>query len=102
MGVARDPGNRAKIAVRSDDKVDPSALCRTARCARAQHLRELNGERGYCPLAGYPQYATQALSIRRYSVVVVSAPRACCDGRPDSRWPSDARANVRLTSKLLV
>lgn len=47
MGVARDPGFRAKIAVRTyDPKVDPVGACVGVRGARVRNIvRELNGEK---------------------------------------------------------
>lgn len=47
MGVARDPGYRAKIAVRSlDAMVDPVGACVGMRGARVRNIvRELNGEK---------------------------------------------------------
>jgi len=47
MGVARDPGYRAKIAVKTlDPKVDPVGACVGLRGARVRNIvRELNGEK---------------------------------------------------------
>ena len=47
MGVARDPGFRSKIAVRSnDDKVDPVGACVGLRGQRVKNIvRELNNEK---------------------------------------------------------
>ncbi|ACA87826.1 MULTISPECIES: transcription termination factor NusA [Shewanella] len=47
MGAARDPGSRAKIAVKSNDKrIDPIGACVGMRGARVQAVsNELNGER---------------------------------------------------------
>ena len=47
MGVARDPGRRSKVAVRSlDPAVDPVGACVGARGARVQNIvQELNGEK---------------------------------------------------------
>jgi N utilization substance protein A len=44
--VARDPGNRSKVAVSSnDDKIDPVGACVGVRGSRIQSIvRELNGE----------------------------------------------------------
>jgi len=46
MAVARDPGNRSKVAVYSnDDKIDPVGACVGVRGSRIQSIvRELNGE----------------------------------------------------------
>ena len=46
MGVARDPGYRSKVAVRTrDEKVDPVGACVGLRGARVRNIvRELNGE----------------------------------------------------------
>ncbi len=47
VGVARDPGFRAKIAVRTlDSKIDPVGACVGVRGARVRNIvRELNGEK---------------------------------------------------------
>ena len=47
MGVARDPGSRAKIAVKTNDgRIDPIGACVGMRGARVQAVsNELNGER---------------------------------------------------------
>ena len=47
MGVSRDPGYRAKLAVRTnDDKVDPVGACVGLRGARVRNIvRELSGEK---------------------------------------------------------
>ena len=47
MGAARDPGSRAKIAVKSNDRrIDPIGACVGMRGARVQAVsNELNGER---------------------------------------------------------
>ena len=110
MGVARDPGTRAKIAVRShDDKVDPVGACVGLRGTRVRNIvRELNGER--VDIVRWHeeirQYTMQALSPARLaSVVVVSEAsrmlRVMVD--PDQLSLAIGRQgqNVRLTSKLL-
>ena len=47
MGIARDPGYRSKLAVRTrDDKVDPVGACVGLKGARVRNIvRELNGEK---------------------------------------------------------
>ena len=47
MGVARDPGYRSKLAVRTlDDKVDPVGACVGLKGVRVRNIvRELNGEK---------------------------------------------------------
>ena len=47
MGVARDPGYRSKLAVRThDEKVDPVVACVGLKGARVRNIvRELNGEK---------------------------------------------------------
>ena len=47
MGVAREPGYRSKLAVRTlDDKVDPVGACVGLKGARVRNIvRELNGEK---------------------------------------------------------
>ncbi len=110
MGVARDPGTRAKIAVRShDEKVDPVGACVGLRGARVRNIvRELNGER--VDIIRWHdeirQFTTQALSPARLaSVTVVSEEerllRVLVD--PDQLSLAIGRQgqNVRLTSKLL-
>jgi N utilization substance protein A len=47
LGAARDPGSRAKVAVRSNDlRIDPVGACVGMRGSRVQTIsNELNGER---------------------------------------------------------
>ena len=110
MGVARDPGVRAKIAVRShDEKVDPVGACVGLRGTRVRSIvRELNGER--IDIIRWSDdirlYATQALSPARLSSVTVVSEnprilRVLVD--PDQLSLAIGRQgqNVRLTSKLL-
>ena len=110
MGVARDPGIRAKIAVRShDEKVDPVGACVGLRGTRVRNIvRELNGER--VDIIRWSddirQYAMQALSPARLSSVIVVSEnprmlRVLVD--PDQLSLAIGRQgqNVRLTSKLL-
>ncbi len=77
MGIARDPGSRAKLAVRShDDKVDPVGSCVGVRGARVRNVvNELEGEK--VDIVRWSddirQYAAQALSpARLVSVEVLS------------------------------
>lgn len=110
MGVARDPGTRAKIAVRShDEKVDPVGACVGLRGTRVRNIvRELNGER--VDIIRWSddirQYTTQALSPARLSSVMIVSEsarmlRVLVD--PDQLSLAIGRQgqNVRLTSKLL-
>jgi transcription termination/antitermination protein NusA len=109
MGVARDPGFRSKIAVRSnDDKVDPVGACVGLRGTRVKNIvRELSGEK--IDIVRWSddirQYITQALSPARlteieidpteYNTVVITVD-------PDQLSLAIGRhgQNVRLTAKL--
>ena len=109
MGVARDPGFRSKIAVKTlDEKVDPVGACVGLRGVRVRNIvRELNGEK--IDIVRWSddikQYVAQALAPARLEGVALD--------------PNDARTvhvmvapdqlslaigkrgqNVRLTSKL--
>lgn len=110
MGVARDPGFRSKIAVRShDDKVDPVGACVGLRGARVKNIvRELNGEKVDIVRwhEDVRQYATQALSPARLAGVVVESEsprilRVMVDPDQLSLAIGKHGQNVRLTSKLL-
>ena len=69
MGVARDPGFRSKIAVKTlDEKVDPVGACVGLRGVRVRNIvRELNGEK--IDIVRWSddikQYVTQALAPAR-------------------------------------
>ena len=110
MGVARDPGARAKIAVRShDDKIDPVGSCVGLRGTRVRNVvRELNGEK--VDIVRYSddirKYAEQALSPAKLSSVsIVSEERKelLVLVEPDQLSLAIGRSgqNVRLTTRLI-
>ena len=110
MGVARDPGSRAKIAVRShDDKVDPVGACVGLRGTRVRNVvSELNGEKvdivRWSP--DIRQYAAQALSpAKLLSVSVVDEDRQLLETIVSADQLSLAIGrkgqNVRLTTRLI-
>lgn len=110
MGVARDPGSRAKIAVRShDDKVDPVGACVGLRGTRVRNVvSELNGEKvdivRWSP--DIRQYAAQALSpAKLLSVTVVDEERQLLEAIVAADQLSLAIGrkgqNVRLTTRLI-
>ncbi len=75
MGVARDPGSRAKVAVMSTDRdVDPVGACVGVRGSRIQNIvQELRGER-IDIIVWNPEittYAVNALSPARISRITV-------------------------------
>lgn len=109
MGVARDPGFRSKIAVKTlDEKVDPVGACVGLKGTRVRNIvRELSGEK--IDIVRWSddikQYVTQALaparlesitvdpdSVRAVSVVVAPDQLSLAIGKRGQ--------NVRLTSKL--
>jgi N utilization substance protein A len=109
MGVARDPGFRSKIAVKTlDEKVDPVGACVGLRGVRVRNIvRELNGEK--IDIVRWSddikQYVTQALAPARLegvafdpddqrTVHVIVAPDQL------SLAIGKRGQNVRLTSKL--
>jgi len=75
LGVAREPGKRAKIAVRTKDKdIDPVGACVGMRGARVQSVvQELRGEKiDIIPYSEDPsQYVISALSPAKVSHVTV-------------------------------
>ncbi len=110
MGVARDPGARAKIAVRShDDKIDPVGSCVGLRGTRVRNVvRELNGEK--VDIVRYSddirKYAEQALSPAKLSSVsIVSEERkellVLVEPEQLSLAIGRSGQNVRLTTKLI-
>ena len=76
MGVARDPGSRAKIAVRSKDKrIDPRGACIGMRGARVMAVsNELSGERIDVVLwdENLAQYVTNAMEPAEVSRIVIN------------------------------
>jgi len=75
MGVARDPGFRSKIAVKTlDEKVDPVGACVGLRGVRVRNIvRELNGEK--IDIVRWSddikQYVTQALAPARLEGITI-------------------------------
>lgn len=109
MGLARDPGMRTKIAVRTlDEKIDPVGACVGIKGARVRNIvRELNGERldivrWHEDIRTYVKEAlspAKLLSVEtdpegRNSVLVTVSPKeySLAIGRKGQ--------NVRLTTKL--
>jgi len=109
MGVARDPGYRSKLAVRThDEKVDPVGACVGLKGARVRNIvRELNGEK--IDIVRWSDdiknYVAQALAPAKLETIDVDA-----DGgnsvhvtvAPDQYSLAIGKRgqNVRLTSKL--
>jgi len=109
MGVARDPGYRAKIAVKTlDEKVDPVGACVGLRGARVRNIvRELNGEK--IDIVRWSedikQYITQALAPARLESITVNPNHQRSLQvlvAPDQLSLAIGKhgQNVRLTSKL--
>ena len=108
MGIARDPGYRTKLAVRTlDEKVDPVGACVGLKGARVRNIvRELNGEKIDIVRwnADVRHYVAQALAPAKLESVEVDP-----DGNtvhvtvaPDQYSLAIGKRgqNVRLTSKL--
>ena len=109
MGIARDPGYRTKLAVRTlDEKVDPVGACVGLKGARVRNIvRELNGEKIDIVRwnADVKHYVAQALAPAKLESVEVDP-----DGgntvhvtvAPDQYSLAIGKRgqNVRLTSKL--
>ncbi len=76
MGVARDPGSRAKIAVRSKDKrIDPRGACIGMRGARVMAVsNELSGEKIDVVLwdENLAQYVTNAMEPAEVSRIIIN------------------------------
>jgi len=109
MGVARDPGFRSKIAVRSnDEKVDPVGACVGLRGTRVKNIvRELSGEK--IDIVRWSddirQYITQALSPARLTEIEIDPKEyntVNITVDPDQLSLAIGRhgQNVRLTAKL--
>lgn len=109
MGVTRDPGSRAKVAVMSTDRdVDPVGACVGVRGSRIQNIvQELRGER-IDIIVWSPEittYAVNALSPARISRITVDEE----DGVLEVVVPDDQLTlaigrkgqNVKLAAKLL-
>ena len=109
MGIARDPGYRTKLAVRTlDEKVDPVGACVGLKGARVRNIvRELNGEKIDIVRwnADVRHYVAQALAPAKLESIEVDP-----DGgntvhvtvAPDQYSLAIGKRgqNVRLTSKL--
>lgn len=109
MGIARDPGSRAKVAVMSRDRdVDPVGACVGVRGSRIQNIvQELRGER--IDIVVWSQdiatYARNALSPAIISRIVVDE----AEGLLEVIVPDDQLTNaigrkgqnVKLAAKLL-
>lgn len=110
MAIARDPGMRTKIAVRShDDKVDPVGACVGMRGVRVKNIvRELNGEK-IDIVRWHPDiraFATQALAPAQLLSLEIdpnNAKRilALADQEQLSLAIGKRGQNVRLAAKLI-
>jgi len=109
MGIARDPGYRSKIAVRShDEKVDPVGACVGLRGNRVKNIvRELSGEkldivRWHDDIR---QFVTQALAPAHLAEIVIDPDQPTTmhiTVEPDQLSLAIGRhgQNVRLASRL--
>jgi len=108
MGAARDPGSRAKIAVKTNDgRVDPIGACVGMRGARVQAVsNELNGERVDIILwdDNAAQLVINAMAPAEVSSIVVDEDRHSMDIVVTEEQLSQAIGrsgqNVRLASEL--
>ncbi len=108
MGGARDPGRRAKIAVRSNDpRTDPIGACVGMRGSRVQAVsNELAGERIDIILwnDNPAQYVINAMAPAEVASIVVDEERGAMDIAVDEAALSQAIGrggqNVRLASEL--
>jgi len=108
MGVSRDPGYRAKLAVRTnDEKVDPVGACVGLRGVRVRNIvRELNGEKiDIVRWSDDPKtYVTQALAPAKLESVDVDpvSNSIHVTVAPDQYSLAIGKRgqNARLTSKL--
>ncbi len=109
MGVARDPGYRSKIAVKTlDEKVDPVGACVGLRGVRVRNIvRELNGEK--IDIVRWSedikQYVTQALAPAKLEGVAIDPDESRTvhvTVAPDQLSLAIGKRgqNVRLSSKL--
>ena len=108
MGAARDPGMRAKIAVKSNDpRVDPIGTCVGMRGSRVQAVTgELAGERVDIILwsADPAQFVINALAPAEVSSIIVDEEKHSMDVVVDEEQLAQAIGrggqNVRLASEL--
>jgi N utilization substance protein A len=108
MGAARDPGDRAKIAVRSNDnRTDPIGACIGMRGSRVQAVsNELNGERVDIVLwnENPAQFVINAMAPASVESIIVDEDKHSMDIAVAETELSKAIGrggqNVRLASKL--
>ena len=108
MGAARDPGLRAKIAVRSNDsRIDPVGACVGMRGSRVQSVtNEMNGERVDIVLwnDNVAQFVINAMAPAEVQSIVVDEDSGSMDIAVDEEQLSQAIGrggqNVRLASEL--
>jgi N utilization substance protein A len=108
IGAARDPGVRAKIAVKShDQRIDPVGACVGMRGSRVQSVsNELAGERVDIVLSddNPAQFVINAMSPAEVVSIVVDEDRHAMDVAVDEEKLSQAIGrggqNVRLASEL--
>ena len=108
VGAVRDPGNRAKIAVRTNDpRVDPVGTCIGIRGSRVQSVtNEINGERvDIIPRhEDEMQFVIAALSPAKISEIIMDEEKHALDILVDSENLAQAIGrngfNVRLASEL--
>jgi N utilization substance protein A len=108
MGAARDPGLRAKIAVRSNDpRIDPVGACVGMRGSRVQSVtNEMNGERVDIVLwnDNVAQFVINAMAPAEVLSIVVDEDSRSMDIAVDEDQLSQAIGrggqNVRLASEL--
>ncbi len=108
IGAARDPGSRAKLAVKSNDpRLDPVGACVGMRGSRVQSVtNELAGERVDIILwnPSEPQFVINAMSPAEIQSIVVDEDKHSMDLAVNSDNLSQAIGrggqNVRLASQL--
>lgn len=109
IGAARDPGLRAKIAVKSnDDRIDPIGACVGMRGSRVQTVsNELSGERVDIILwdENIAQFAINAMSPAEVTSIVVDEDKGSMDVAVSDDQLSQAIGrggqNVKLASELI-
>lgn len=107
-GAARDPGSRAKIAVKTNDqRIDPVGACVGMRGARVQAVStELGGERVDIVLwdDNPPQFVINAMSPAEVASIVVDEERQAMDIAVEEDQLAQAIGrngqNIRLASEL--
>ncbi|MDX7642383.1 transcription termination factor NusA [Aeromonas caviae] len=108
MGAARDPGSRAKIAVKTNDRrIDPIGACIGMRGARVQAVSaELNGERADIVLYddNPAQYVINAMAPADVASIIVDEDNHTMDIAVEAANLAQAIGrngqNVRLASQL--